>query len=34
MQYVAFTGLTGLHKIELIYVNTGGPGMLSFSPKM
>ena len=29
-----FTGLTGSHKIELIYANDGGPGILSFSPKM
>ena len=29
-----FTGLTGAHKIELIYVNACGPGFLSFSPKM
>jgi hypothetical protein len=29
-----FTGLTGAHKIELLYVNQNGPGMLSFSPKM
>jgi hypothetical protein len=31
---VIFTGLTGLHKIELIYANSQCPGMLSFSPKM
>jgi len=29
-----FPGLTGAHKIELIYVNACGPGFLSFSPKM
>jgi hypothetical protein len=31
---IFFTGLTGLHKIELIYVNAWGAGILSFSPKM
>jgi len=31
---ITFTGLTGLHKIELIYVNYAGPGFRSFSPKM
>ena len=29
-----FPGLTGAHKIELIYVNACGPGFLSFSPEM
>jgi hypothetical protein len=29
-----FTGLTGAHRIELIYENDCGPGMLSFSPMM
>jgi hypothetical protein len=31
---ITFTGLTGSHKIELIYANSWGPGSLSFSPKM
>ena len=34
LQSYTFTGLTGAHKIELIFVNTGGAGFLSFSPKM
>jgi hypothetical protein len=29
-----FPGLTGAHKIELIYVNACGAGFLSFSPQM
>ena len=29
-----FTGLTGAHKIEIIYANVAGPGLLSFSPQM
>ena len=29
-----FTGMTGAHTIELLYVNEIGPGMLSFTPKM
>ncbi len=29
-----FPGLTGAHKIELIYVNACGAGFLSFSPRM
>ena len=29
-----FPGLTGAHRIELIYVNACGAGFLSFSPKM
>ena len=33
-EWIIFTGLTGAHKIELIYANAGGPGVLSFSPKM
>ena len=28
-----FPGLTGAHKIELIYADYSGPGILSFSPK-
>ena len=31
---VACTGASGKHKIELIYANYSGPGLLSFSPKM
>ena len=34
MEVYTFTGMTGAHKIELIYVNAWGPGFLSFSPKM
>ena len=34
LEAYTFTGLTGLHKIELIYVNYAGPGFLSFSPQM
>ena len=33
-EYSTFTGLTGAHRIELLYVNQNGPGFLSFSPKM
>jgi hypothetical protein len=29
-----FEGLTGVHKIELIYTNSWASGILSFSPKM
>ena len=29
-----FIGLTGTHTIQLIYVNTYGPGYLSFTPEM
>ncbi len=29
-----FPGQTGAHKIELIYVDACGPGLLSFSPEM
>jgi hypothetical protein len=32
--FTFFTGLTGLHKIELIYANSWASGILSFSPKM
>lgn len=34
IQGYQFPGLTGAHKIELLYVNRNGPGSLSFSPKM
>ena len=34
IQGTHFTGLTGAHKIELLYINRNGPGFLSFSPKM
>jgi hypothetical protein len=34
MENYTFTGLTGAHRIELLYVNQNGPGFLSFSPKM
>jgi hypothetical protein len=34
LEAYTFTGLTGAHTIELIYVNTCGPGYLSFSPEM
>jgi hypothetical protein len=34
MEAYEFTGLTGAHKIELLYVNNDGPGFLSFSPMM
>ena len=34
LQAYIFPGLTGAHKIELIYVNACGPGFLSFSPQM
>ena len=34
LQGYQFPGLTGAHKIELLYVNRNGPGSLSFSPKM
>jgi hypothetical protein len=29
-----FTGLTGAHKIELLYADDNGPSFLSFAPKM
>ena len=34
LQAYTFTGLTGAHQIEIIYVNSCGPGFLSFAPKM
>ena len=34
LQAYIFPGLTGAHKIELIYVNACGAGFLSFSPQM
>ena len=34
LQVYTFTGPTGAHKIELIYVNDSGQGFLSFSPEM
>jgi hypothetical protein len=34
IQNYQFPGLTGAHKIELLYVNRDGPGSLSFSAKM
>ena len=34
LEAYTFTGLTGAHKIELIYANAFGPGFLSFSPRM
>jgi hypothetical protein len=34
LQAYTFTGLTGAHTIELIYVNYSGPGLLTFSPEM
>ena len=34
LQAYTFTGLTGAHKIELIYVNALAAGFLSFSPKL
>jgi hypothetical protein len=34
LEWYNFTGLTGVHRIELIYVNTCGPGYLSFTAKM
>ena len=34
LQAYTFTGLTGAHRIEIIYANDDGPGFLSFSPQM
>jgi hypothetical protein len=34
LQAFNFTGKTGVHNIELIYVNACGAGFLSFSPEM
>jgi hypothetical protein len=34
LEYGLFAGLTGLHKIELIYANSHGSGILCFSPEM
>jgi hypothetical protein len=31
---IVFTGLTGAHKVELIYVNFAGQGILMFSPNI
>lgn len=33
-EVVQFTGTTGLHTIDLVYVNSVGLGLLSFSPQM
>ena len=34
LEAYTFPGLTGAHKIELIFENACGPGFLSFSPEM